>query len=76
MLGKKIYPSWRYHKTESAKIVNSEAEEMNLGKGWADSPAAFEEKSEIKSEKKEKLEFEDEMSEEKSELKPEKKKGK
>jgi hypothetical protein len=35
------YPKWKYHKTETAKIVNSEEEESALGKGWGDSPADF-----------------------------------
>jgi hypothetical protein len=36
------YPKWKYHKTESAKVVRSEAEEKALGAGWAESPAEFE----------------------------------
>lgn len=36
------YPSFRYHATEGPRIVNDEAEDTALGKGWADSPAAFE----------------------------------
>ena len=35
------FPSWRYHATERARIVNSEAEDNALGPAWADSPAAF-----------------------------------
>ena len=38
----KVYPSWRYHRTEAAKIVHSEEEDQALGEGWADTPAAFE----------------------------------
>jgi len=37
------YPSWRYHRTERAVIVNDPAEEAALGPGWADTPAAFSE---------------------------------
>lgn len=33
------YPSYRYHATEDPRIVNDEAEDKALGKGWADSPA-------------------------------------
>jgi hypothetical protein len=36
------YPSYRYHATEAPVVVNDEAEDKALGKGWADSPAAFE----------------------------------
>ena len=35
------FPSWRYHATEQPRIVNDEAEDKALGKGWADSPAKF-----------------------------------
>ena len=47
----KVYPSWRYHKTNEPELVNSAAEEKKLGKGWADTPAAFENNEEIKNEK-------------------------
>jgi len=30
------YPVWRYHPTEPAVIVNNEAEDTALGKGWVD----------------------------------------
>ena len=33
-----IYPTWRYHKTEPAVIVNSYEEDQALGKGWSDAP--------------------------------------
>lgn len=36
-----FYPSWRYHRTEPARIVNDPAEEEALGAGWTDTPAAF-----------------------------------
>lgn len=36
------YPKWLYYKSESAVIVQDEAEESKLGIGWADTPAAFE----------------------------------
>ncbi len=39
----KVYPSWRYHKTELAKIIHSHEEHEALGDDWAQSPAAFEE---------------------------------
>lgn len=42
MSNKKVYPSWRYHKTEAAKIIETAEEDAALGKNWADSPAAFE----------------------------------
>lgn len=48
MAEEKVFPSWRYHKSEPAVVVNSEEEEQALGKGWADSPAAFEEKKSAK----------------------------
>ena len=37
----KVYPAWRYHKTEPAVIVNNPDEDAQLGDGWADTPAAF-----------------------------------
>ena len=33
-----MYPSWRYHKTEEAKIIHTKAEEHPE---WKDSPAHF-----------------------------------
>lgn len=47
----KVYPSWRYHKSNEAVIINSEAEEKELGKGWTDSPVA-----EVESESEEAIE--------------------
>jgi hypothetical protein len=38
---KRVYPSWRYHRTKPAVIVKSQQEEADLGEGWADTPAAF-----------------------------------
>lgn len=35
------FPKYLYHKTEGAKLIESEEQEKALGKGWADSPAAF-----------------------------------
>lgn len=35
------YPTWRYHATESPKVVHDEAEDEALGDEWTDSPAAF-----------------------------------
>lgn len=40
-----IYPKWIFHKTEPAKIVNSEAEHAEAGEGWEETPAAFHQKS-------------------------------
>jgi hypothetical protein len=39
------YPKWIYHKTEAAKIVNTEVEHEQAGEGWEETPAAFDEKS-------------------------------
>lgn len=36
-----LYPSWRYHRTEPARIVDTPEEDSELGEGWADTPAAF-----------------------------------
>jgi len=35
------YPRWKYHRSKPAVIVESAQEEIALGSGWADSPAAF-----------------------------------
>lgn len=36
---KVLYPSWRYHATEKACIVQNQAESDALGPGWSDTPA-------------------------------------
>lgn len=47
MSNKQVFPSWRYHKTEGAKIVHSKEEsDWHEKKGWAETPAAFEPKEE------------------------------
>ena len=33
------FPKWKYHATESARIVHNPAEEAALGDGWVNSPA-------------------------------------
>jgi len=38
---KRVYPSWRYHRTKPAVMVKDPNEEADLGEGWADRPAAF-----------------------------------
>jgi hypothetical protein len=35
------FPKWKYHAKLDAVVVNDPAEEMALGDGWEDSPAAF-----------------------------------
>lgn len=40
---KKVYPSWRYHRTLSPHLVKDDAEDLALGGDWADTPAAFQE---------------------------------
>lgn len=35
------FPSWRYHKSQPARIVQTQADSDALGPEWADSPAAF-----------------------------------
>lgn len=42
---KRIYPSFRYHKTETPKVVHSEDEHQELGPQWKESPAHFESES-------------------------------
>jgi hypothetical protein len=37
----KIYPSWRFCRDGSSRIVHSESEDLALGSDWAHSPAAF-----------------------------------
>jgi len=32
------YPSWRFHSSEPARVVQDEAEDKALGKGWHKSP--------------------------------------
>ena len=40
-----VYPKWLYHKTLPEKVVNSKEEHDALGKGWEETPAAFDKKS-------------------------------
>jgi hypothetical protein len=42
------FPTWRYHATQRPVIVNDPAELAELGEGWADNPAAFEQATEEK----------------------------
>lgn len=35
------YPTWRYHKTEGARLVKSEAEDASLGFEWVNCPSKF-----------------------------------
>ena len=35
------YPTWRYHKDQPPVLVETAEQDKALGKGWADSPAAF-----------------------------------
>ena len=44
----KVYPSWRYHKSQEAKIVHSEEQDESLGKDWSDTPAALEKEQDEK----------------------------
>ncbi|HXG71324.1 MAG TPA: hypothetical protein VNJ04_12030 [Gemmatimonadaceae bacterium] len=37
------YPSWLYHATEPARIVESAEEEAALGPAWSDTPAQADE---------------------------------
>jgi len=39
---KREYPKWKYHRTEPAVIVEDPLAEAELGEGWGDRPAAFE----------------------------------
>ena len=48
---KQSYPKWLYHKTEAPKIVQSKEEHEKLGKGWEETPAAFDKKQDAKAEK-------------------------
>lgn len=36
-----VFPTWMYHRTEPARIVQDPAEKEALGEDWADTPAAF-----------------------------------
>ena len=38
---KRVYPSWRYHRTKPAVTVGDPQAEAELGEGWADRPGAF-----------------------------------
>jgi hypothetical protein len=35
------YPSWRYHRTEAARIVQNAADDAALGDAWVCSPREF-----------------------------------
>lgn len=36
-----MYPSWRYHRTETARIIKDPTEDEALGSDWSDTPATF-----------------------------------
>jgi hypothetical protein len=40
------YPTWRYHASLPARIVNGPEEDAALGPEWADTPAAFQQQPE------------------------------
>ena len=46
------FPSWLYHKSLGAKLIESEKDFKELGKGWIDSPAEFELVSVVKKDKR------------------------
>lgn len=45
------YPKYLYHESKEPVVVNSKDEHEELGKGWEETPAAFNKKSDAKSEK-------------------------
>lgn len=45
------YPKWLYHASEAPKIVSTKDEHEALGKGWEETPAAFDKKQDEKTEK-------------------------
>lgn len=46
-----MYPKWKYHIAEEAKIFNNASEEQEAGESWYESPADIKEE-EVKSYKK------------------------
>lgn len=46
-----VYPKWIYHRTEAPKIVETKEEHEQAGKGWEETPAAFDKESDETSEK-------------------------
>lgn len=47
------YPKWIFHKTEAPKVVNTKEEHDQAGKGWEETPAAFDKKPDAKVKKQE-----------------------
>lgn len=41
------FPSWVYHRSEAARIVEGPEQLAALGPGWTDTPAAFSAETEI-----------------------------
>jgi len=48
------FPKWMYHKDLAAVIVQDPQQQDDLGKDWAESPAAFNEPEKHEPEKKKK----------------------
>ena len=40
---KNEYPKWLYHPTKESKLVNNPEEHEELGSGWYESPADYQE---------------------------------
>lgn len=69
-----MYPKWKYHTAEPAKIFRNAQEELDAGEGWVESPSLLSQLEEIIEENVEKITSKFKKTkkfEESEELKPE-----
>lgn len=64
-----VYPKWLYHKTLGEKCFNSEEEHGSLGKGWEETPAAFDQEQDETTNEQKESDQQESASDKKTEIK-------